>query len=57
MKADYNEDEEQEILIMQVTPLEGYEVEFTPVDDDLSQELFDAYTTADEDDEPAPDEE
>ncbi len=60
--ADYTEeepaeDEEQEIFFMQVTPLEGDEVEFNPVDDDLSQELFDAYTTADEDDEPAPDEE
>ncbi len=53
--ADYTEDEpaedeDQEIFFMQVTPLEGDEVEFNPVDDDLSQELFDAYTTADEDD-------
>ena len=59
--ADYTEDEpaedeDQEIFFMQVTPLEGDEVEFNPVDDDLSQELFDAYTTADEDDD-APDEE
>ena len=45
------EDAEQEIFFMSVTPLEGDEVEFNPVDDELSQELFDAYTSEDEDEE------